>query len=201
MAEITQPVTVAGIEFDALIEETRTLEANIPEYAVENGYSVSDAVLRGAEKLNMTLFLTSTPVTWYKRHGGNKNRVAEVVKQLEELYYAGTPVTITTCDSTYTNMGIESITITKNLESGNSREIPISFKKINITKSETTTIPASYGKSGSTKAKSGSSNTKSASSSSSSSNGSSSSSSSSSGSGTSKKSSILYKAAKGSGLL
>lgn len=207
-----QPVTINGIEFDALIDESRTLEATVPEYAVEDGYSISDAILRGAESLSMTLFVTSTPVTWFWRHGISKSRVSEVVKQLEELYYAGEPVTITTSENTYTNMAIESLTITKNVESGNAREIPISFKKINITKAKTTTIPDSYGKSGTTKSASGSANTKSGSSSSnssastssaSSSGSSSGSSSSSSGtsSGSSSKSSILYKAAKGSGLL
>lgn len=89
MARAKQPVSINGIEFDALIDESRTLEATVPEYSVESGFSVSDAIILSPEKLDMTLFVTNTPVTWYNRHGGSQNRVDSVVKQLEELYYAG----------------------------------------------------------------------------------------------------------------
>lgn len=202
MARAKQPVSINGIEFDALIEESRTLEATVPEYSVESGFSVSDAIILSPEKLDMTLFVTNTPVTWYSRHGGDKNRVDSVVKQLEELYYAGEPVTIVTSDATYSNMAIESLTFSKNTENGYAREIQISFKKIRITSAKTTTIPDSYGKSGSTGASAGTASTSSGSSGS----GSSGSSGSSSGSGGSssngnKKSSILYSAANSMGLL
>lgn len=206
MARAKQPVSINGIEFDALIEESRTLEATVPEYSVESGFSVSDAIILTPEKLDMTLFVTNTPVTWYSRHGGDKNRVDSVVKQLEELYYAGEPVTIVTSDATYSNMAIESLTFSKNTETGYAREIPISFKKIRITSAKTATIPDSYGKSGSTGASAGTASTSSGSSGSGGSSGGSGGSSGSSGSGSSssngnKKSSILYSAASNMGLL
>ena len=159
MAKAMQPVSVNGIEFDALIDETRTLEAAVPEYAVEKGYMVSDSIILSPEKLAMTLFVTNTPVTWRTRHGNNPNRVAEVVKKLEELYFAKEPVKIVTSDAVYTNMAIESLTISKTFEVGYAREIPIAFKKIEVTKIATTTIPDSYGKSGASGAPGGSANT------------------------------------------
>lgn len=194
MARAKQPVSINGIEFDALIEESRTLEATVPEYSVESGFSVSDAIILSPEKLEMTLFVTNTPVTWYRRHGASPTRVDSVVKQLEELYFAKEPVTIVASDATYTNMAIESMTIRKSLEVGYAREIPISFKKIRITSAKTTTIPDSYGKSGSTGASAGTASTSSGSSGSSSGSGSSS-------SNGNKKSSILYSAANSMGLL
>lgn len=204
MAKAKQPVSINGIEFDALISESRTLEATVPEYSVEDGFSVSDAIILSPEKLSMTLYVTNTPVTWYGRHGGDQSRVDSVVKKLEELYYAGDPVTIVTSDRTYTDMAIESISFSKSLETGYAREVPISFKKIRVTKAKTTTIPASYGKSGATAASAGTASTSSGSSGSSSSSKSSgggSSSSSGSGSGGNKKSSILYGAASSMGLI
>ena len=153
----------------------------------------------------MTLFVTNTPVTWYNRHGGSQNRVDSVVKQLEELYYAGEPVTIVTSDATYSNMAIESITFSKSTEVGYAREIPISFKKIRVTSAKTTTIPDSYGKSGATGASAGTASTSSGSSgggnSGSGSGGSSGSGSGSSGSNGNSKSSILYSAANSMGLM
>ena len=205
MARAKQPVSINGIEFDALIDESRTLEATVPEYSVESGFSVSDAIILSPEKLDMTLFVTNTPVTWYNRHGGRQNRVDSVVKQLEELYYAGEPVTIVASDATYSNMAIESITFSKSTEVGYAREIPISFKKIRVTSAKTTTIPDSYGKSGATGASAGTASTSSGSSgggsSGSGSGGSSGSGSGSSGSNGNSKSSILYSAANSMGLM
>lgn len=205
MARAKQPVSINGIEFDALIDESRTLEATVPEYSVESGFSVSDAIILSPEKLDMTLFATNTPVTWYNRHGGSQNRVDSVVKQLEELYYAGEPVTIVTSDATYSNMAIESITFSKSTEVGYAREIPISFKKIRVTSAKTTTIPDSYGKSGATGASAGTASTSSGSSgggsSGSGSGGSFGSGSGSSGSNGNSKSSILYSAANSMGLM
>ena len=204
MAKATQPVSINGLEFDALISESRTLEATVPEYSVETGFSVSDSIILSPEKLEMTLFVTNAPVTWYRRHGASQNRVDSVVKRLEELYFGREPVTIVTSDATYTNMAIESMTISKSLEVGYAREIPISFKKIRVTSAKTTTIPDSYGKSGTTQASAGTASTSSGSSGGSSGSGSgggSSGSGSSSGSSGGSKSSILYSAANSIGLI
>ena len=167
---------------------------------------MSDSIILSPEKMEMTLFVTNTPVTWYRRHGASQNRMDSVVKQLEELYFAKEPVTIVTSDATYTNMAIESMTISKSLEVGYAREIPISFKKIRITSAKTTTIPDSYGKSGATAASVGPASTSAASSGGSgtgsgSGSGGGTGSSSSSGSNGNSKSSILYNAASSIGLI
>ena len=206
MGKATQPVSINGLEFDALIDESRTLEATVPEYSVESGFSVSDSVILNPEKLSMTMFVTNTPVTWYRRHGASPTRVDNVVKQLEELYFAKEPVTIVTSDATYTSMAIESITISKSLEIGYARQIPISFKKIRVTTAKTTTIPDSYGKSGATAASAGTASTSTGSSgggsgSGSGSGGGSSGAGGSSGSNGNSKSSILYNAASSIGLI
>jgi len=157
----TQPVTVAGIEFDALISEDRGFEASIPQYAVEEGYSVSDAIILGAESLSMTLYVTDTPVTWLNRHGSARGRSEQVCDQLESLYYSHSPVTVVTSEKVYESMGIESMSISKSAEIGYAREVSISFKKIRKTTAKTTSIPASYGKSGTTGASAGTASTKS----------------------------------------
>lgn len=201
MAKAKQPVSINGIEFDALIDETRTLEAAVPEYAVEKGYMVSDSIILNPEKLAMTLFVTNTPVTWRTRHGINPGRVEEVVKKLEELYFAREPVKIVTSDAVYSNMAIESLTISKTFEIGYAREIPIAFKKIEVTKIATTTIPDSYGKSGATGASGGTANTSSGSSGDSGGSGSSGGSSGSGNSGGDDDGSILWGIANSAGLI
>lgn len=164
MAKARVPVTINGLEFDALISEERTLEATVPEYTIETGFSVSDTIILGAEKLSMTLYVTNTPVTWQKRHGTSQSRVSNVCSRLEQMYFNRTLVTIVTSDKTYRNMAIESISFSKSLETGYAREIPISFKKVQKTSATTTTIPDSYGKSGTTGASGGTAGTSSGSS-------------------------------------
>jgi len=154
-----QPVSISGIEFDALIEEERTLEATVPEYAVESGFSVSDAILFNPETLSMTLFVTDSPVSWATIHQTERGRTERICKQLEELYFKSEPVTVITTDSSYTDMAITSISFRKTAEYGYSKEIPISFKKIRVTSLQTTSIPDYYGKSGGTTTSAGSANT------------------------------------------
>jgi len=155
MARATQPVSIDGIEFDALIDETKTLASDVPSYPVEKGFEVSDSIILKPLTLSMTLYLTNTPVTWKRRHGSNPSRVQDVLTQLEALYFTKQPVTVITSERTYTNMAILNIDLKKSLETGSSREIPISFQEIRVTEATTTTIPDSYGKGGGTGANAG----------------------------------------------
>jgi hypothetical protein len=153
-----QPVTINGIGFDALIDEDKNYEADVPVYPVESGFEVSDTIILKALTLSMTLYLTNTPVTWRERHGSSPSRVQDVIKQLEALYFAKEPVTVVTSERTYPNMAITSINLRKSLETGSSREIPISFQEIRVTEAATASIPDSYGKSGATGANAGTAN-------------------------------------------
>lgn len=150
MGRAMRPVSVAGIEFDALISENRSLSADTPEYPIETGFVVSDSVILKPQVLSMTLFLTDTPISWRRRLGSGQGRIQHVIDRLEEAYFKRELVTVVTSDKTYTNMAITGITIAKSAEMGYAIEIPITFKEVRVTKSATTTIPSAYGKSGTT---------------------------------------------------
>lgn len=159
MGKAKQPVSINGIEFDALIDSDEGYEAQVPEYPTEKGFSVSDNITLKPETLNMTLFVTDTPVTWKNRHGGGPGYTEGIVAQMKALYFAKQPVTVTTSESVYENMAITNLNIKKSTEVGYAREIPIVLKKIVVTESATVTIPDSYGKSGTTGASAGTANT------------------------------------------
>lgn len=159
MGKATRPVSINDLEFDALIDSERTLEATVPEYAVEEGFAVTDTIILSANTLSMTLFVTNTPVTWSGRFEKSVDRVGDVEKRLEEMYFARELVKVITSDRTYKDMAIESITFRKTTEVGYALEIPVVLRKVNVTKEKTTTIPDSYGKSGATNAGNGSANT------------------------------------------
>ena len=209
MAKKLQPVSIWGIEFDALIEETKTFTSTIPEYAVESGFSVSDTIINDPIEFSATLFLSNTPVTWLYRHGTSKDRVNHICKMIEEKWFDKQLAKIVTSDTTYTNMGITSISIKKSKDLGYAREIAITAKKVRVTQRKTVNIPSYVLKSGATMASAGNASTSKTSASattataaaSASSSSSSSSTKSSSKSSSKKAASILYGAADGLGLI
>ena len=203
MGKATQPVSIDGIEFDALIESTEGFEAEVPEYSIETGFSVSDTIILKPETLNMTLFLSNRPVTWVQRLGAEEGRVEDVVKRLKELYFKKQLITVTTSSETYTDMAILSLIIPKTNALMEAMEIPIKFKKVRVTATKTATIPDSYGKSGASAASAGTASTSKGSSGGGSGSGSGSGSNSGGGSsgGSQKSGSILYSAAAGMGLM
>ena len=198
MARAKQPVSVDDIEFDALIDSEEGYEADVPEYPTEKGFSVSDTIVLKADTLNMTLYVTDTPVTWRERTGSGPGKTEGVVRRLKDLYFAKKILEVTTTDCVYSNMVITSMNIKKSVEVGYAREIPIAFKKIEVTETATAEIPASYGKSGKTAKAAGKASTTAASTAGSSSSGGSSASGSSS---SSSRGSVLYNAASSFGLL
>ena len=106
MARAKQPVSVDDIEFDALIDSEEGYEADVPEYPTEKGFSVSDTIVLKADTLNMTLYVTDTPVTWRKRTGSGPGKTEGVVRRLKDLYFAKKILEVTTTDCVYSNMVI-----------------------------------------------------------------------------------------------
>lgn len=151
-----QPCAINGIEFDALINESRTYSSDVPEYAVEAGYYVSDNITIKPMELEITGYLTNTPVTW-SSHG--TGRVETIVTALENLYFSRQLVTVTTSTDTYSSMAITSLTVPKDESNKTSREIRISLKKVTTVSSQTTSIPAAYARGGDTGANAGTSGT------------------------------------------
>ena len=152
-----QPVSIEGIEFDALISEDKDYTATIPTYPVEEGFPVSDTIVNDPISVKMTLVLTPTPVTWMIRHGilHGYIRVQNILKQLEELYMSKKLVKVVTSDTMYTDMGITSMSIHKSKESGYGRQVDVTFQKVRVTSRQTTDIPDDVVKSGQTEADAG----------------------------------------------
>ena len=162
MGKKIEPVSIDGIEFDALITSDETLAADIPQYPVEKGYEVSDTMILKPLELELTVFLSNTPITHLQRFGGAsacKTRVDDVIAKLKKMRSDRKLVTITTNDATYKNMGLENLTISKSSETGYARQIPLSFKEVIITSTDTVTVPAEYGKSGTSGASGGTAST------------------------------------------
>lgn len=151
-----RPCAIEGIEFDALISEGRELPADVPEYAVEAGYSVSDNIAIKPMTLEITGYLTNTPVTW---EGHGTGRVEMVVTALENLYFSRKLVTVRTSTDVYSNMAITALSVPKDTDNKTSREIRVSLKQVTVVSSQTTTIPPEYVRGGKTGENAGTSGT------------------------------------------
>lgn len=150
-----QPVIIEGIEFDAMLSEDKTYNSKIPQYPVEGGFSVTDTIILEPMTLQMTLYITNTPVSFRHRNGTSKNRVNRVCELLENLWYSRKLVKVVTKDAIYTDMGITSISIKKSTNIGCAREVNIKLEKVKITNRKTTSIPDDILKSGATMANAG----------------------------------------------
>lgn len=151
--------TVAGIEFDALIEAQETHSATVPQYPLDEGYSVSDNVALDPTALKLTLYVTATPVTWLSRHGVGDQRIENICNQLLDLYKARSPVSVTTPRKSYDNMIIKNITISDTTQAGYAKEIPIEFTEITVTAAKSVVIPAEYARGGNTMESNGAAST------------------------------------------
>ena len=196
-----QPVSVAGIEFPAMLDETQTFTSDIPEYPVGTGFVISDNITLQPMELPLTLLLSDTPLTWR----GRVRSMSEAESMLKELYFSKTPFTVVTPSGTFESMGITSMQIKRSSENGYNKEVSLSLKQINVTATKTASIPDSYGKSGATGANAGTASTSAGSTSTGggSSGGGSGGSGSSGGSSSGKQSSgsILYNVASSAGLI
>lgn len=144
----TRPVRIDGIEFDSLISSSESYSAEVPDYPCEDGYSVHDTIVTRPMELSLTLFLSNNPVTWYNRLGNSSDRVQVVEEQLRALFAQRKKITVLTATDKFSNMCITSVGINKSKENGDGRGIDITLKQVSITATRTTSIPASYGKSG-----------------------------------------------------
>lgn len=154
-----QPVSIWGIEFDALIDESKTLSATIPAYPVEDGFPVSDTIILDPISIKMTLYISNTPVTWLYRHGTSTDRVNKICDLLEQKWLQKQLAKIVTTDTIYKDMGITSIAIKKSKEIGYAREVILSAQKVLITRRKTVSIPSYILKSGETMANAGTAST------------------------------------------
>lgn len=150
-----QPVSIWGIEFDALIDEQKTMSSKIPVYPIENGFPVSDTITNEPLSLSLNLYISNTPVTWLFRHGTSKDRVNMICNLIEKKWLEKNLTKIVTSDTIYTDMGITSIVIKKSSDIGYAREVSVTAQKVYITKKRTTVIPNYSLKSGKSKASAG----------------------------------------------
>ena len=144
----SQPAKLGNIEFDAIIERSETMASDVPEYATEAGYSVSDNVCLKPVELDVTASFSNAPVTWSGRHAASASRVESMIEEVRQLWRGRQPVTFSAAESSWDNMVVVSCTAPRKPEFGGSVKMQFKLKQITITSPEVTVISASYARGG-----------------------------------------------------
>ncbi len=81
-----QPASLGGFEFDAIIKRSETMTCDVPEYATEEGYSITDNICLKPRELEIEAIITNSPVTWAEQHAASSSRVETMVEELRQLW-------------------------------------------------------------------------------------------------------------------
>ena len=101
-----QPASLGGFEFDAIIKRSETMTSDVPEYATEEGYSITDNICLKPRELEIEAIITNSPVTWAEQHAASSSRVETMIEELRQLWLKKTPVQFTAAGDSYENMCI-----------------------------------------------------------------------------------------------
>lgn len=148
MKKLKSPVTVGNVKFDVLMNESIDRSAEVPQYPVEDGYKVSDAVLISPLTISITALISNMPVTWKNKFKGQPHRTKTEVNKLIKLYEKRTLVSYYNRQKRYKNMAITSLSIPKTEEMTECVEISLTLQEVKVTKPKIVDIDASYMRSG-----------------------------------------------------
>ena len=127
---LTEPIMIDGVEFDVLLDVGERTDSNVPAYAVEAGWEITDDILPQLHHMDMTLFVSPYPVTWRNRPGHYMREPREVIQQIKQIFDARKPVTVVTRKKTYNEMMMQKFRVSRSTETGNGMEVSVSFVKM-----------------------------------------------------------------------
>lgn len=128
-----------NLEVDVLIDRQTTFATDVTENPVEDGFPVSDHVTRKPMTLTLTCVFTPLAVTYAGRNSSS-GRLAQVAKQLQEIYKKGEPLTVTLPDAIYPNMIMTRAPITRSVQDGVAYRLQIAFMQVRIVKQKTAEV-------------------------------------------------------------
>ena len=134
------PVSIGGVQFDALLNISEKFDATVPAFRTDMGFETSDDIIPNLMKVDMQLFVTPTPVTWsgLPSHMGRTPR--DGVDALKNLMAKRMPVFVSTYKQNYDNMMIQRVSANKTADIGLALEINVSMVQLTKSSYEETTM-------------------------------------------------------------
>lgn len=131
----TAQTSIGAISLDALTEESTTLASQVTSYAVEDGAPITDHVSLESEQLSLSGWVTGASA-----FGGGPGRMIEAKQALRDLHAQRQAVTVVTGLDTYTDMVMESCTLSRD-NSAQFFQVDCQFRRIRKVALRTADIP------------------------------------------------------------
>lgn len=156
---------IGGIPLDALLTEDTELTANVTNYPVEDGSSISDHITQEPERLAMSGVITAAGIILLG--AGGRSKLIQAKEALRQIHEQRLPITLVTGMDIYTDYGMSNAKISRTNQ-GEKLSITCEFQKIRKVALHQADIPpekvkgGAKGKAGQTGAKGGKVSTESA---------------------------------------
>lgn len=164
MPNLVEPALIGEyLQCDVIIGRETAFNSDVTEYPVEDGFSISDHVIRKPLTLSLDVLFTPTPVTWNSVIGGHS--LNTVANQIMQIYEAGEPVTIKLHDAIYTDMIMTSAPLPRKVEDGYCYKCQLNFTHVRRVIQRSEDVPEEYagadasGKAGKTETDAGAAST------------------------------------------
>ncbi len=151
---IPRPGKIDSLVLDAVIQETHSYTNTITSHPVETGFDVSDHSRPEPDKITLECVVTSTPLDGSDSQV-DEQRVADALAKLDDLRMNGTLVTVVTSLKQYSSMGVESITVTRDVKTGAALKFTAALKFVRVVSNKLTKVAKSKSKSAASKVKHG----------------------------------------------
>ena len=160
MSEITftyprAPKSIGGFEIDVVLSENYSFSNSVTDIPVEDGSNIADHVIENPDEIQVKGFIGNAEFTVWEgpipaaaaeiEPVDKKARIRAAYLELLRLKRERQPVDVVLGLGAFQTMIITSFDIGRDAETGSDLPFDMSFKKITIIKSETTTINASGG--------------------------------------------------------
>lgn len=134
--EIAAEQPTAEVQMDATLSENHVSEATVTEHATEQGGKISDHIIAKPRRLTLTGVVSNTPLkTGYADPSNNSAEVA--YRQLLKWQQEGTLLFIRTRLDQYKNMALPSVTVTRDVGTGNVLALVITAQEVFVTSRQT----------------------------------------------------------------
>ena len=143
LPKLVEPAQIGDyLECDVILSRTTDFSAEVTEYPVEDGFSISDHCIRKPLKLQLEVLFTPTPVTWWNAaFGGKLHTLNRVINAIMDIWKKGEPVTIKLVDAIYEDMVLTSAPMPRKAEDGYCYRCTLQFTHVRRVTQRTEDIP------------------------------------------------------------
>lgn len=135
------PTKIAGLQVDIVRQVDYVYEQEAPEHPVESGFEVHDTIINKPLRVNMTVGISSHPVTWLYKNGKGNSKFENGYLALVGIRDAKEPVTIIRPDRLLKDMVMTSCKLGRTDESKSVMFVDLSFVQIRKVSLQNVSIP------------------------------------------------------------